>query len=134
MLFNPLNLLSKATNVVRTNLEQVRTRITCSRSLGKPKSVRTAMDRFFRLDKNLWIRAAPGYHHHLWRKTNERRYLLQQSYLLHRHQGKVIERMAGPYFKKIKLNYFVDKPFTLYQSYLNRNYGSIHIQESKFFP
>ena len=37
----------------------VRTRTTCSRN-GKQKSVKTAMHRYFRINKRIWIRAIPG--------------------------------------------------------------------------
>lgn len=37
----------------------VRTRTTCSRN-GKEKSVKTAMHRYFRINKRIWIRAIPG--------------------------------------------------------------------------
>lgn len=37
----------------------VRTRTTCSK-LGKEKSVKTAMHRYFRINKRIWIRAIPG--------------------------------------------------------------------------
>jgi len=43
-----------------TAVNQVRTRISCSKYGGKEKSVKTAMQRFFRIEDKLWIRAAPG--------------------------------------------------------------------------
>lgn len=41
-------------------LNQIRTRVTCSRVDGKQKSVKTAMDRFLRLGKKVWIQSQPG--------------------------------------------------------------------------
>lgn len=41
-------------------MEQVRTRITCSKNTGKEKSVQTAMERYFRIDKRAWIKSQPG--------------------------------------------------------------------------
>lgn len=40
--------------------EFVRTRISCSKMDGKEKSVKTAMERYFRLAKRVWIRSMPG--------------------------------------------------------------------------
>jgi hypothetical protein len=40
--------------------EQIRTRITCSKKEGKEKSVKTAMERYFRIDKRIWIKSQPG--------------------------------------------------------------------------
>ena len=50
-------LLRPVQNVVS---EFVRTRITCSKIDGREKSVKTAMERYFRLAKRVWIRAIPG--------------------------------------------------------------------------
>jgi hypothetical protein len=41
--------------------------------------------------------------------------------------SRTMERMAGNYYKKIDLRYFVDKPFSLYQPFLKKN-------EKRFFP
>ena len=40
--------------------EQIRTRITCSKREGKEKSVKTAIERYFRIDKSIWIKSKPG--------------------------------------------------------------------------
>ena len=36
--------------------------ISCSLKLGKEKSVKTAMERYFRIDKRIWIKSQPGIH------------------------------------------------------------------------
>ncbi len=46
-------------NPLNFNLNQIRTRITCSAD-GREKSVKTAMERHFRIDSKIWIRAQPG--------------------------------------------------------------------------
>ena len=51
------SLFNKATNCL---IEQTRSRITCSKIDGKQKSVQTAMERYFRIDKRVWIRSQPG--------------------------------------------------------------------------
>ena len=127
-------------------IDQIRTRITCSRTKGKEKSVKTAMDRYFRIDKRVWIKSQPGwhqfilliiiihlkvyinyqgYHHHLYYKPLEKRFLSQQPLLVGDKESKMLERMAGRYYKKLKLENFVDPPFSYYQSYArsikNRN-------------
>jgi len=40
-------------------LNQSRTRTTCSGD-GREKSVKTAMERYFRIDPKVWIRSQPG--------------------------------------------------------------------------
>jgi hypothetical protein len=123
--------INRLTNIFKSIrkpfLEQTRNRVTCGRSTGKEKSVKTAMARYFRISKRIWIHAAPGYHHKLWKKPQERRYLLQQSYLVERRMSRTLERMAGIYYKKLDMRYFVDKPFSLYQSFIKK-------EEKKFFP
>lgn len=85
------------------------------------------MKRFFRINKRLWIFSAPGYHHKLWNKPLEKRYTLQQSYIADKGMTRTLERMAGNYYKKMNLQYFVDKPFSLYKSFIKK-------KEIKFFP
>jgi hypothetical protein len=55
----------------------------------------------------------------------EHRFLSQQPLLVGDKESKMLERMAGRYYKKLKLENFVDPPFTYYQSYArsikNRN-------------
>ena len=46
-------------NPLNFNFNQIRTRITCSAD-GREKSVKTAMERHFRIDSKIWIRAQPG--------------------------------------------------------------------------
>ncbi|CAF0975447.1 unnamed protein product [Brachionus calyciflorus] len=122
-------------NPIKCVIDQVRTRITCSKLNGKEKSVKTAMDRYFRLNKRVWIKAQPGYHHHLYLKPLEKRFILQQSVLLKKRESKMVERMAGRYYKKIKLENFVDQPFSLYHPYLNRVNQSIStVKKPQFFP
>ena len=54
---NNLHLENK--NLLTYNLNQIRTRITCSGD-GREKSVKTAMQRHFRIDSKTWIRSQPG--------------------------------------------------------------------------
>ena len=85
------------------------------------------MARYFRIDKRIWIYAAPGYHHKLWKKPLVKRYLLQQNYLVDRRMSKTLERMAGNFYKKLDMRYFVDRPFSLYHQFIEK-------EEKKFFP
>ena len=65
----------------------------------------------------------------------ERKALLQQMKITTKSESKMLERMAGPFFRKLKLNYFVDPPFSLYHPFLNRNtWKEEHINKPKFFP
>ena len=54
-------LLRTSTSITNNVISEplVRTRTTCSK-LGKEKSVKTAMHRYFRVNKRIWIRAIPG--------------------------------------------------------------------------
>lgn len=133
MLFgNACGLLGATFNAT---VNQVRTRISCSKYGGKEKSVKTAMQRFFRIEDKLWIRAAPGFHHRLWTKSLDKRSLLQQSYIVGKTQSLMLERMAGRFYKKIKLDYFVEPPFSLYQPFMNqKKWSEEHLNKQRFFP
>lgn len=116
-------------------LNQIRTRTTCSRQEGKEKSVKTAMQRYFRLNERIWIRAQPGYHHRLYLKPPEKRFALQQAVLLKRTESKMVERMAGRYFKKLKIENFVDPPFVYYHPYMNKvNEIAGKAKKTPFYP
>ena len=114
------NLTRQSINGVQCVLNQVRNRTTCSKTDGKEKSVKTAMERYFRLGKRQWIRAQPGFHHHLYLKPQEKRFLQQHPVLCGLKESRMLERMAGKYYKKIKLENFVDEPFVHYQQYANK--------------
>ena len=85
------------------------------------------MKRMFRLEKRVWLHAMPGYHHRLWKKPIQSRYVLQQTLLADRGLSRTAERMGGNYYRRLDLRKFVDKPFSLYQPYLSK-------KETKFFP
>jgi hypothetical protein len=51
-------------------------------------------------------------------KPSEKKFLQQQAIIVGDKESKMLERMAGKYFKKIKLERFVDEPFTYYHPYL----------------
>jgi hypothetical protein len=71
----------------------------------------------------------------MWTKPEHCRYLKQQSYLLTKGESKILERMAGRFFKRLDWRNFVDEPFTYYQQYLKRP-GLNHTlsEKPKFFP
>lgn len=130
MISSALNL-----NPVKFVFDQIRTRTTCSKTTGKEKSVKTAMHRYFRLGKRVWIKSQPGYHHHLYLKPAEKRFILQQPILLRNRESRMVERMAGRYYKKIKLENFVDPPFVFYHPYLNRvNQMNTSLKKTQYFP
>jgi hypothetical protein len=98
---------------------------------GKEKSVKTAMTRYFRVDKRFWIRSVPGYHRRLWCKPMEKRFLQQQQVKVGKKESKMLERMAGKYYKKIKLQQFTSGPFSLYQQFTKIPY---HLKKPLCFP
>jgi len=51
-------------------------------------------------------------------KPLEKRFIQQQQVIVGDKESKMLERMAGKYFKKIKLERFVDEPFKYYHPYL----------------
>jgi hypothetical protein len=53
-------------------------------------------------------------------KPNETRFLKQQPVLCDKKESKMLERMAGRYYKKIRLENFVDPPFIHYHQYLDQ--------------
>ncbi len=59
-----------------------------------------------------------GVHYRLYNKPVEDRFILQQPVLVPKKETKMLERMAGRYYKKLKIDRFVDKPFTLYHPYI----------------
>lgn len=48
----------------------------------------------------------------------EKVFLVQQPVIVGRKESLMLERMAGKYYKKIKLERFVDPPFVHYHQFL----------------
>ena len=59
-----------------------------------------------------------GFRHHLYLKPMEKVFLVQQPVIVGRKESLMLERMAGKYYKKIKLERFVDPPFVHYHQFL----------------
>jgi hypothetical protein len=53
-------------------------------------------------------------------KPNEHRFLVQQPVLCDRKESRMVERMAGRFYKNFKVENFVDPPFVYYHQYLNK--------------
>jgi large subunit ribosomal protein L35 len=118
-------------------MQQIRTRITCSKNSGKEKSVKTAMERYFRLGQRIWVRSQPAYHRRLYAKPVEKRFSLQQAVLVGRAESRTLERMSGRYYKRLKVENFVDAPFIYYHPYINKIKQMVYTQNrgnNKFYP
>ena len=63
-----------------------------------------------------------GLHTHLYKKPVEKRYLQQQAVLAEKKEAKRLERMSGTFFKKLKLERFVDPPFIYYHPFIKKPY------------
>ena len=57
----------------------------------------------------------------MYKKPVEKRFLQQQSILAGKKEARRLERMAGKFYKSIKLERFVDAPFSYYHPFLNKN-------------
>jgi large subunit ribosomal protein L35 len=108
MFFRPLLLPTTVTE------QAVRTRVTCSRRDGKPRTVYAVTRRFFRLYNGMWIRTRAGRHKKLWKKQGRTIAALQQHVFCTQRQCWTLDKMVNRYYKTPK--YYPDDPYQPYHS------------------
>lgn len=81
---------------------------------GKRKTVKTVLQRFYRLNWGGWIRTKCGRNKRLWRKRAARKRRLRQHVLCNATQSTLLDKMVNMSWKKPK--YYVDDPYEPYHS------------------
>ncbi|EEB13206.1 mitochondrial 50S ribosomal protein L35 [Pediculus humanus corporis] len=93
---------------------QTRTLTKFSFKNGTRKSVKSVVNRFFRLHWGIWIRTIAGRHKKLWKKSNRRKIKLQQHVFCNRHNSKMLDIMVTKFWRKPK--YYIDDPYSFYHT------------------
>ncbi|XP_077259446.1 mitochondrial ribosomal protein L35 [Temnothorax americanus] len=93
----------------------VRTLIKFSLTSGKRKTVKTVIDRFYRLHWGIWIRTRSARHNKLWTKTTARKKRLRRHVFCNATQSTLLDKMTSKYWRR--RHYYIDDP---YEPYHNR--------------
>lgn len=100
----------------QTVLTSERNLVKFSLQKGKRKTVKSVVERFFRLRFGRWIRTHAGRKKKLWQKSGKRRRRLQNHVFVTANQGKMLDKMVTQYWKRPR--YYVDD---IYEPYHKRN-------------
>ncbi|XP_011872047.1 PREDICTED: 39S ribosomal protein L35, mitochondrial [Vollenhovia emeryi] len=92
-----------------------RTVIKFSMTKGKRRTVKTVLDRFYRLHWGIWIRTMAGRHNKLWTKSSARKKRLRRHVFCNATQSTMLDKMTSKYWRR--RHYYVDDP---YEPYHNR--------------
>ncbi|XP_024887563.1 39S ribosomal protein L35, mitochondrial [Temnothorax curvispinosus] len=90
----------------------VRTLIKFSLTSGKRKTVKTVIDRFYRLHWGIWIRTRSGRHNKLWTKTTARKKRLRRHVFCNATQSTLLDKMTSKYWRR--RHYYIDDPYEPY--------------------
>ncbi|KAL3268174.1 hypothetical protein HHI36_007301 [Cryptolaemus montrouzieri] len=112
------------------NIIPARTVTKYSYRKGKRKSVKTVLQRFYRLAWGGWIRTKCGRNKRLWKKSSARKRRLRQHVFCNATQSTLLDKMVGSYWRTPK--YYVDDP---YEPYHVRDEFSITSKKPRpYFP
>jgi large subunit ribosomal protein L35 len=81
---------------------------------GKRKTVKAALERFYRLHWGGWIRPKVGRQKRLWRKSSAQRRRLRQHVFCNATQTNMLDKMVTKFWKRPK--YYVDDPYAPYHT------------------
>ncbi|NP_001280433.1 uncharacterized protein LOC100168138 [Acyrthosiphon pisum] len=94
------------------NLQQKRNLTKFSLQKGKRKTVKTVVDRFYRLGWGIWIRTKCGRQKKLWKKPAARKRRLRQHVFCNAKQSTLLDKMTTKYWKKRR--FYPDDPYEPY--------------------
>ncbi|XP_050438592.1 39S ribosomal protein L35, mitochondrial isoform X2 [Adelges cooleyi] len=101
-------------NVLNFNVQPNRGLTKFSLKKGKRKTVKTVVDRFYRLAWGIWIRTKCGRSKKLWKKPAARKRRLRQHVFCNAKQSTLLDKMTTKYWKKRR--YYPDDPYEPYHS------------------
>ncbi|KAK2174968.1 hypothetical protein NP493_761g00002 [Ridgeia piscesae] len=93
-------------------IQPARTRVYYSRTMGKPRTVRAVIKRFFRLNNGQWIRTQAGRAKRLWKKEPRQQARLKQHLCLNATQCRKLDKMVNRRWKE--KSFHVDDPYEPY--------------------
>ncbi|CAH1712719.1 39S ribosomal protein L35, mitochondrial [Aphis gossypii] len=111
-------ILDKNTSIVHSNLmlnfnlQQNRNLTKFSLQKGKRKTVKTVVDRFYRLGWGIWIRTKCGRQKKMWKKPAARKRRLRQHVFCNAKQSTLLDKMTTKYWKKRR--FYPDDPYEPY--------------------
>ncbi|VVC35570.1 Ribosomal protein L35 [Cinara cedri] len=112
------NIFNKNTSIAPSNIicnvQPNRNLTKFSLKKGKRKTVKTVVDRFFRLGWGIWIRTKCGRNKKMWKKPAARKRRLRQHVFCNAKQCSLLDKMTTKYWKKRR--YYPDDPYEPYHS------------------
>ncbi|XP_012220442.1 large ribosomal subunit protein bL35m [Linepithema humile] len=91
----------------------IRTITKFSMTKGKRRTVKTVLQRFYRLNWGIWIRTRAGRKKHLWKKSSARKKRLREHVFCNATQSTLLDKMVSKYWRR--RHYYVDDPYEPYQ-------------------
>lgn len=98
--------------ICNLNIQQNRNLTKFSLKKGKRKTVKTVVDRFYRLGWGIWIRTKCGRQKKMWKKPAARKRRLRQHVFCNAKQCTLLDKMTTKYWKKRR--YYPDDPYEPY--------------------
>ncbi|XP_022169699.1 39S ribosomal protein L35, mitochondrial [Myzus persicae] len=104
--------IAQSNIMIDFNLQQKRNLTKFSLQKGKRKTVKTVVDRFYRLGWGIWIRTKCGRQKKMWKKPAARKRRLRQHVFCNAKQSTLLDKMTTKYWKKRR--FYPDDPYEPY--------------------